>query len=88
MYVLVILSNVPCHDPCPEFLQPAVTLPWIVFKMETKMQALIKNGTKIKLRDFLIDPVAMREKTEHEKHFTDSSEHSIINETSLLRCVS
>ena len=52
------------------------------------MQALIKNGTKIKLRDFLIDHVAMREKTEHEKHFTDSSEHSIINETSLLRCVS
>ena len=59
MYVLVILNNVPCHDPCPEFLQPAVTLPWIVFKMETKMQALIKNGTKIKLRDFLIDPVTV-----------------------------
>ena len=37
-----LLSILPCHDPCPEFLQPAVTLPGIVFKMETIMQASLK----------------------------------------------
>ena len=38
----------PRHDPGPEFLQSAVTLPGIIFQVETKVQSLIKNGTKVK----------------------------------------